>query len=330
MEIRTPFNFTEILSRDPRAFRGCQIIAKGDMPRQLDENTFELPSQSGNGLYTVKREGTNWICSCPDHLYRLAECKHIHAVKFYFALKGKIQGGHAIAPRPIVRPPTPPERLICAYCGSVDLIKNGVRNNKAGKKIRYLCKSCNRTFIHEDGFKRVHYDPKVVTVALDLYFKGTSLRKIQDHMRQFYNLNLSHTTIHFWIRKYMELVDRYVSTLQPQTSMIWHADEMMVKAGGKYKWLWHVMDGETRFMLSNLVSEKRSIIEAKEVVKQAKETASQKPALFVTDGLFSYREAYRKELRDLHRNTTHVAGRSLKDTGNNNRIERLHGTVRER
>ncbi|MEK6977613.1 MAG: hypothetical protein AABX40_04330, partial [Candidatus Hydrothermarchaeota archaeon] len=35
--------------------------------------------------------------------------------------------------------------------------------------------------------------------------------------------------------------------LQPQTSIIWHADEMMVKAGGKYKWLWHMLDAKTPY-----------------------------------------------------------------------------------
>jgi len=38
----------------------------------------------------------------------------------------------------------------------------------------------------------------MVTVALDLYFKSTSLRKIVDHLDQFYERHLHHTTILFW------------------------------------------------------------------------------------------------------------------------------------
>ena len=34
----------------------------------------------------------------------------------------------------------------------------------------------------------MRYDPKIITITLDLYFKGSSLRKISDHLKQFYDL----------------------------------------------------------------------------------------------------------------------------------------------
>ena len=36
----------------------------------------------------------------------------------------------------------------------------------------------------------------MITAALDLYYKGLSLRKIKDHLYQFYEIEVSHTSPH--------------------------------------------------------------------------------------------------------------------------------------
>jgi len=69
----------------------------------------------------------------------------------------------------------------------------------------------------------------MITLTLDLYFKGVSLRKISDHLKQFYNLRVHYTTIYRWIEKYIQILNEYISTLKPVLSYCWHADEMMVK-----------------------------------------------------------------------------------------------------
>lgn len=93
------------------------------------------------------------------------------------------------------------------------------------------------------------YDPKVITATLDLYFKGVSLRKISDHLKQFYDLNVNFTTLYHWIKKYVKVMSEYLRQLVPETSGTLCADEMQVKVGGEWRWLWDVMDKETRFLL---------------------------------------------------------------------------------
>jgi len=39
--------------------------------------------------------------------------------------------------------------------------------------------------VEEDGFHKVRHSPELITVALDLYFKGLSLRKITDHLNDY-------------------------------------------------------------------------------------------------------------------------------------------------
>lgn len=62
----------------------------------------------------------------------------------------------------------------------------------------------------------MEYNPKIVTLALDLYFKGVSLRKITDHIKQFYGLKVHFSTILRWIQKYVHFLKEYVNGFTPQ------------------------------------------------------------------------------------------------------------------
>ena len=121
-------------SEQMRAVRGYAIISKGDVPKKVDENTFTIPSQNGNGEYTIKK-GAKWKCTCPDHKERKMDCKHIHAVKFFLDFNNKVK----IENKGIVG-----QRTLCMYCNSKDTIGYGKRKTESGQKQRYRCKKCKR------------------------------------------------------------------------------------------------------------------------------------------------------------------------------------------
>jgi hypothetical protein len=52
--------------------------------KRLDDRTFVVTSQWGNGSYNVQLTESGSICSCADHEYRGVKCKHIHAIEFSF------------------------------------------------------------------------------------------------------------------------------------------------------------------------------------------------------------------------------------------------------
>jgi transposase-like protein len=184
----------------------------------------------------------------------------------------------------------------CKFCGSTNLIKRGHRKNKHGNVQRFSCKDCGRRFVvNEAGFQKMEYNPKVVTLALDLYFKGVSLRKITDHIKQFYGLKIHFSTILRWIQKYVQLMKEYVNGFTPQVSDIWHVDEMTVNVKGQYRWLWNLMDNDTRFILAMQMSKSREIQDARKVFAEAKDVAKVKPQIVVTDGLRAYEDAFNKE-----------------------------------
>ena len=71
---------------DDREVRGYSIIASGVKPKCIDEKTFVIPSQSGDGKYKVTHK-QEWICECPDFRHRHLPCKHIRAVQFWIKLR---------------------------------------------------------------------------------------------------------------------------------------------------------------------------------------------------------------------------------------------------
>jgi transposase-like protein len=317
-------NFPVLEYENPRVRRANAMINNGFEPKRIKEHIFNVPSQSSKRFYTVIREGKYlWSCSCPDHSYREKMCKHIIATKMWLDMKRKmLNDSHE----------EDDDKFSCKYCGSDKIVKNGKRTTRLGVKNRYLCKDCRKSFVVEEcGFSNMKFDAKTVTLCLDLYFKGTSLRKIQEHLRHFHDIEIHWTTISKWIKKYTAIINEYVKTLEPKLSHVWHADEMMIKSGGEYVWLWNVMDRDTRFLLSSLITKKRSIVEARKVFRGAKEQAKARPRVMVTDGLWSYKKAFNKEFYTRKGPRPFLVRHAGPSTiVNNNKIERLHGTIRER
>ena len=63
-----------------REQRGMELAATARITR--NGNAWEVPSQTLNGRYTVRREDGEFRCSCPDHELRGVKCKHAFAVEF--------------------------------------------------------------------------------------------------------------------------------------------------------------------------------------------------------------------------------------------------------
>jgi len=227
--------------------------------------------------------------------------------------------------------------ISCPYCNSENIISRGKRKNKRGEVQVYGCKDCDRRFTRDLGFNRMKHTPDTITLTLDLYFKGLSDRKIVDHLKQFHKVSVVHTTVLRWIKKYLKLLSQYAEKNQVDVGNIWHSDEMTIfikKEDEKryYQWIWNVMDAKTRYLLACQVTEERYIKDARQVLKQAKDAASIRPDLIVTDGLQAYNEAIKAEFFDISAmiQNPHLRLKDFETKPNNNIVERLNGTFRER
>ena len=299
------------------------IVKLGNQVKRLDDQTYQVSSQSGNGLYSVVRRGRGWRCSCPDHIYRELKCKHIWAVEFSQALRAEVSNQVIVKPLSLET---------CVYCESSLIVKHGLRHMKNGMTIqRYTCKTCHKRFVRNLGFERLKATPQIVTSALQLYFTGESLRNTQKFLR-LQGVEVSHQTIYNWIAKYTELMRKYLGRITPQVSGTWRADELYVKIKGDMKYLFAIMDDQTRFLIAQEVADSKERHDAQHLFQMAKEVTEIKPKILITDGLRSYHNAWLKEFRTnkLETSTQHIRHITLAGTHHNNKMERLNGEIRDR
>jgi putative transposase len=103
---------------------------------------------------------------------------------------------------------------ICPKCKSKEIIRWGKRvTENRGKIQRWKCKSCSETFIN-DSFARMRNSHQKVTCALDLFYRGVSTRKVQEHFKAFYPHNSSHKSIYTWVIKYAKMISKFTNQLK--------------------------------------------------------------------------------------------------------------------
>lgn len=185
--------------------------------------------------------------------------------------------------------------------------------------------------------KKVKFSPELVTLTLDLYFSGLSLRKVARNITDHFNMEINYSTIYGWIQTYIPQISNYVNSLTPQLSESWHIDELFVKMKGGDKrkgntnvaYLWNIMDRDSRFLIASKLSEKRDTNGAIQAINQAIHNShGNLPNTVYTDALKAYREGISQTLGY---KVDHIAKCGItKPHANNNRVERLNGTLRER
>ena len=322
--------------------RGLAIVAQAGTIERIDSNTYRVKSQSGNGWYLVIKQGGEWKCECPDSVNRGVTCKHVFAVNYSITLRDKAVSQN-ISPR--LELPEP-RSLSCKKCGSAEIVKRGIRKNQAGQVQRLSCKVCGYRFVINEGFLKMKSDGKIVCLALDLYFKGNSFRKIADTLSQFYGVNVEHSTIIRWLQKYVGIARDFVDDLKPELSGIYHVDEMVVRVrktekmkranqygiqNENYAWLWNLADHDTRFLLSSRVSKRREEADARASLRDAKAKMSKRPLAVVHDGLQSYNDAFTREFyTNYGPRVENIRSVGATDKGQNQMIERVNNTIRDR
>ena len=305
-----------------REMRGLAIANKKDRQVQrIDDFNYEVLSQSGNGSYLVSRIEDEWICDCPDHRFRNVKCKHAWAVEISLRMREQVCENLVIQPL---------NSLTCVFCGSDKIVKNAKRHNKYGDIQRYLCKTCGKRFSVNIGFEKMKASPQVVTSAMQLYFTGESLRNVQKFLK-LQGVDVSHVAVFKWIQKYIALMENYLQRIKPKVSDTWRADELYLKIKGNMKYLFAIMDDETRFWIAQEVAESKYKHDARKLFQMAKKVTGTKPMTMITDGLPAYHDAYKKEFWTLRGpRTEHIRHIKIRGDHNNNKMERLNGEIRDR
>ena len=108
-------------------------------------------------------------------------------------------------------------------------------------------------------------------------------------------VKVSHVAVYKWIQKYTELMKQYVDKLKPNVGDTWRADEVFVKFSGDMKYLFALMDDETRYWIAQEVADTKFKHDAQNLFHEGKEIAGKRPNTLITDGLPAYHDAFNKE-----------------------------------
>jgi transposase-like protein len=256
-------------------------------------------------------------------------CIHVLAVRYKIGFEDSA---------PVASAP----KVVCGSCRSSSVVADGVRHNKSGDVPTFLCRDCGARFSGREGFHNRRADPDKIALALDLYFRGMSVRKISEHFEQVHRLRISHVTVYRWIIHFGKLAAEWMDAQSARTSDRWHVDETVVNVGGVNKYLWNVLDHDSRFALATHISHDRNLTNTRIPIYKAKAATPDRPADVLTDGMNSYPVAIGKELgrratpfddpKLVHggRFNPHRRVPSIRAQESNNRIERFHGTEKER
>ncbi len=304
-----------------REERGMQIAKLNNQITRTSKTVYAVKSQSNNGEYRVVLDGHTWNCECPDNKYRHVKCKHIFAVEFSSQIRKEVEE----------RRIEPIESISeCIYCGSSNLKKDGVRKNKTGMIQKFYCRNCHKYMTFNLGFEKMKHSPQAITSAMQLYFSGESLRNTMKSLKLL-GMEVSHQTVYNWINKGINLMKNYVNNFKPNVSETWRADELWLKVKGDMKYLFALLDDETRFWIAQEVAETKYKHDARTLLQMGKKLMGKTPVLFITDGLPAYRDAFKREYFTMKKpQPIHVRQITIRGEHNNNKMERFNGEVRDR
>ena len=307
-----------------RADRGRRIFEYGGQIRRIDDIEYEVLSQTfPDRAYAVFRTERGWICSCPDHLEAGHHCKHMYAVEISLRMREAAQKSTTIRQIDLTK---------CKFCDG-RIVKDGPRKLKRGKVQMYKCKECGRKFSNNLGFERKHATPEQITTAVDLLFSGLSSRKVAYHLSK-HNLNVSYKTVQNWGAQYAGIMERLVDTIIPQVGEQWRTDEAYMSIRGNTRYLFAMLDAETRFWIAKMVAEHKGTDDVRPMFEKAKQIAGKVPETLVSDGAPNFHEAWQEQYAPknfLDKDTIHINQVEFDGEHHNNQMESFNGnTIRHR
>ena len=120
---------------------------------------------------------------------------------------------------------------------------------------------------------------RIITSAMQLYFSGESFRNIRRFL-DLQSFKISHVAVFKWIKKYVTMMGNYLENIKPNVGDAWRTDELYVKIRGNLKYLYAIMDDETRFWIAQHVADTKNIADVQPLFAHAKAITGKRPNTF--------------------------------------------------
>ena len=214
----------------------------------------------------------------------------------------------------------------CRFCSFVGALKKGWRYNKGTRKQRYQCLCCGRRFVVDDGFIGVHHRPSIITKCLDLYNSGLGSWKTLQYIKRHHKRKVSRMSIFRWARKFGKKVYTFIRKFPLNfRGRNLHCDEKRPKVQKQQSYLWIMAFGTPHFIAETNLTADKDWSRPQNLFRNIYERTISFPPKIVTDGLGQYNSCKKYFLH----NSKHVVYDSFKTWPNNNRLERLNGSIED-
>ena len=212
----------------------------------------------------------------------------------------------------------------CRFCSWAGAAKAGWRYNRHAARQRYGCRACGRRFVPDDGFLRRVHRPGTITKALDLYFSGLGSWTVVQYLRRHHRVRVARKTVVAWARHFGRRVYEFLRcvTVHPRGRNL-HCDEKRPKVGGREAYFWLMALGTPHFIVAADLTRDKAWDRPRALFREVRGRLLGRLPLVVTDGL----GAYNSWTGMTPSRTRHVVVESFEAWPNNNRIERLNGSV---
>ena len=181
-----------------------------------------------------------------------------------------------------------------------------------------------------------------ITLCLDLFFRGISTRKIQEHLQAFYPKNASWVSIYSWVIKYPKEIGKFTDTLKLKVGQEVQIDEIEYHRRKSHKkrlgidknWFIDSIDTTTKFMVASEYEKSREKENLKSILNSIKNKTENQIKIITTDGLMAYANIVKKTFgynnKEGKYNIKHNVVNASQGEGFNHPIERLHNSIRHR
>ena len=153
------------------------------------------------------------------------------------------------------------------------------------------------------------FSPEIISYCVWLYFRfSVSYRDIEELMAE-RGVTVTYESIRAWCYKFGRDYAKRIRARRGKLSDTWYLDEMFLKIGGRFQYLWRAVDQDGS-VLDILAQPHRDKEAAARFFKRLLRSTTYAPRVVVTDRLASYNTP----CAELLPNTTH-----RRDKGLNNR-----------
>ena len=298
------------LGAKARADRALLMHNMGGQVERIADDHYIVKSQSSDQTYEVCDFGHGWMCSCPDHLHTAAVCKHIQAVQWHNGERHMVER---------------PDPTACWYCDSTNTIRKGMQ---AGHR-RFRCKSCGSYYTDNLGFEGSRASPEHIIAAVDMMFSGLSSRKTAKSLRRA-KCAVTHQTVVNWARRFGSMMEQYLDIIRPHVGELWRTDEVYMKIRGERKYLFAMLDSDTRYWIARQVATNKGTDDVRPMFRKARQVAGKTPSKLISDGASNFAEAHRDEYAPrnyLWKDSVHEPHIRMDGDPNNNQMESFNGNT---